>query len=271
MFPQKLVANDITNGLNVLIVGNCIPEIKESRFLNKLYTTSSQEVSGAININFNTFSGLSEKCRALQIDLVIVEKEKWILEGITDILRANLINIFAPTTKWTNLAISNSYARDLLKKYEINIPNIVTLPIDFPLIIRSDRIIKKVNSLDETVNFREKLSGMSDDVSENTHLEEYLDGEKFVITSIFDGKSLITIHDEKIDKTLLNEYSDKLKNMLISENAKSTGFINSEVIVKENKIFNVGFNFDFPTIKSELDILYIMWLAIYQKLDELEI
>ena len=271
MRQNKIVVNDITNGLNILIVGNCISKIKESKFLNKLYVTSPQETKGAINITFNTFSSLAEKCRALQIDLVVIEEEKWILEGISDILRANLINIFAPTTKWTNLAISNSFARSMTEKYNIEIPQIVTLPIDFPLIIRSDRIMKKVYNLEETIQFREILSNMSPEIHENTHLEEFIEGEKLVITSIFDGKFLLTLPTPKIDKALLTNYSKKLETMLITENAQFTGFINSEIIIRDDKIYNVGFNFNFPNFEFEPDILYVLWSAIYQKLGEISI
>ena len=50
---QQIVSNEISNGLNVLIVGNLIPKIAESKYLNKLYITSTEEYKGAINITFN--------------------------------------------------------------------------------------------------------------------------------------------------------------------------------------------------------------------------
>ena len=224
---QQIVSNEISNGLNVLIVGNLIPKIAESKYLNKLYITSSEEYKGAINITFNTFRELAQKCKALQIDIVVAENEKWILEGIGDVLKSNFINCIAPAIEWTNLKLSNEFARNLLEKYEISIPKLITLPVDFPLIVRSNRFVQKVNSLEELIKLRETISEKSQEMNENTHLEEFLEGEKLVLSGIFDGKTLISLPNDKIDRTVSEEYFKKLENLLIKENANFIGFINS--------------------------------------------
>ena len=59
--------------------------------------------------------------------------------------------------------------------------------------------------------------------------------------------------------------------MLKTENADFVGFINSEIIVFENKIYNIGFNFEFSKPNFDADFLYLLNSAIYQKLDEIEI
>ena len=59
--------------------------------------------------------------------------------------------------------------------------------------------------------------------------------------------------------------------MLKTEKADFVGFINSEVIIFDNIIYNIGFNFDFSKPNSEIDFLYILNSAIYQKLNEIEI
>ena len=72
--------------LNVLIVSTnksrYAGQIKNSKYLNKMYVTSEEEVEGTVRLRFNTFRELAQKCRTLQIDVVLVEEEKWVLEGI---------------------------------------------------------------------------------------------------------------------------------------------------------------------------------------------
>ena len=99
--------------LNVLVVGEgrTLPLLGQSKFLNKLYLASNREFSGAISINFNTFRELAVKCKALKIDIVIVEDEKLIQQGITDVLRKNLVN----GVSYSNL--SNTFTASPPKPY----------------------------------------------------------------------------------------------------------------------------------------------------------
>ena len=85
--------------LNVLIISSkkskYIEQIKHSKYLNKLYITSDEEISGAISLHFNTFKELAQKCRTLQVDIVLIEEEKWVLEGIANVMKQNFVNCFA--------------------------------------------------------------------------------------------------------------------------------------------------------------------------------
>ena len=72
------------------------------------------------------------------------------------------------------------------------------------------------------------------------------------MTSIFDGKHLITFSDKEIAEDLIKEYNSKLQNMFLAENSNFIGYINSEVILKEQALFNIGFNLNFPVIKEDL-------------------
>ena len=74
-----------------------------------------------------------------------------------------------------------------------------------------------------------------------------------------------------ISEKLLKNYSQKLEKMLQDEKAEFVGFINSEVVLYKDILYNTGFNFTFQKLSSETDILYLLWSAIYQKLDEIEI
>ncbi len=267
--------------LNVLIVSShkskYLEQIKSSKYLNKLYVTSQEEVEDTIQLTFNTFKELAQKCRTLEIDIVLAEEEKWILEGISNVMKQNHINCFAATSDWTNLSLSQNFARKMLGKYGINLPPIITLPLEFPVLVKGDGILKKANSMQEIISIKEKIYKTSGEISKNIFLEECLKGEKNKIISLFDGKHLLTFPHEKISAILLKEYSDKLEKMLLNEKANFIGFINSELIEENGILYNTGFSFGFYMPNLELfqttcpkDILYICLSAIYQKLNEIE-
>ena len=268
--------------LNVLIVSieksKYLEQILGSKYLNKLYVTSEEEVEGAIQLKFNTFKELAQKCRTLQIDIVLVEEEKWVLEGITTIMKQYYINCFAAASNVTKLGLSHNYARKLLEEYEINVPPVITLPLEFPVLVKGDGILKKAYSMQEIISIKEKVYNTSGEISKGIFLEKYLNGIKYKVISLFDGKHLLTFPHEGVNKRLLNNYSKRLEKMLIEERLKFTGFINSEVVEENGILYNTGFSFDFTMPDFDMwqssypkDILYVCLSAIYQKLDEVQL
>jgi phosphoribosylamine-glycine ligase len=260
--------------LNILVVADNTVEylfyIKNSKFLNKLFVTYKTDEDGVFSIDFNTFQGLAEKCKALQIDIVLVNDEKWILQGIGDVMKKNHINCFAPTSFWTNLELSNEFSRSLLEKYSIKLPRKITLPVEFPVIVKTDGETKIANSIQETIQIQNTFSEASPDVAKTLFIEEFIEGEKVSLTSLFDGKNLATFNNEQIPRELIVDYSKKLKEMLYKEGKSFIGFINSDFILRGNILYNTGFSFKFDMPNTKLDLLYILQLAIYQKLDELK-
>ena len=266
--------------LNVLLLGRgkYIEQIKDSKYLNKLYIVSDDEIDGAISIKFNTFKELAKKCRALEVDVVLVEEEKWVLEGIANVMRQNFVNCFAATSDWTDLKLSHAYASKKLAEYGINIPPKINLPLEFPVIVKGDGVLKKAYSMQEIVSIKEDVYKVSGEVAKNLFIEKYINGEKHKVISVFDGKHLLTFPHKEIDSTLLKEYSNKLEKMLLEEKAKFMGFINSEIVEEDGVLYNTGFSFEFimPDFDicqttSPKDILYICLSAIYQKLNEIEV
>ena len=267
--------------LNVLIVSTeqskYIEQIKGSKYLNKLYVTSEEEIPDTLRLRFNTFKELAQKCRTLQIDIVLVEEEKWILEGIANVMKQYFVNCFAVTTKWAELGLSHNYARKMLSEYKINIPPIINLPVEFPVLVKGDGILKIANSMQEIISIKEKIYNTSGEVAKNVFLEKYLKGNKYKIISIYDGKHLLTFPHRNIRKDLLDDYSIKLEKMLIDGKADFTGFINSELIEENGILYNTGFSFEFMLPDFEAcdmtcpkDIFYICLSTIYQKLNEIE-
>ncbi len=257
--------------VNVLIVGNGanVALFKQSKFLNKLYVTSENEIKGTLRIMFNTFAELAEKCKALQIDLVIVEEEKWVLQGISDVLRKNHINCFSASSKWTNLKLFPDFAYKILNKYEILTPPIIKLPVEYPVILKTRGIIKKANSMQDVINIKSEIYNTSPDLAQNIFLEKYLHGEKHKVISLFDKKTLVTFPQKFFPEKSVNEYTEKLKKMLINENADFVGFINSELLEENGMLYNTGFSFEFIPPDIDKDIIFILLSAVYQKLNEI--
>ena len=239
--------------------------IKKSKYLNKLYTTGVLE--GAVEIKFNTFHELAKKCRALKIDIVIVENEKWILQGIADVLRKNLVNCLGITSRVNRLILSNSYARELLEKYNIFCPKKLPYPIKYPVYVKADGYCKAGNSLEEIINIRKNIASKSEEIAKTTYIEEYIEGTHCHLISLFDGKNLLSF----TQNPELLKYSAKLQTLLNGEKFEFIGFLTSKLIICENKIFNVGFSSDISLPESDFDFIYLLNSAIYQKLNEIKI
>ena len=102
-------------------------------------------------------------------------------------------------------------------------------------------------------------------IADSIYLEEYIDGENFNLISLFDGKNLLSFTNDK----LIIEYSEKLKEMLISENIQFIGFLTSKLIIKDRMVYNTGFSADLSDINLNIDFIYLLNSAIYQKLNEI--
>ena len=232
--------------LNVLFIGNksssALKFLFDSKYLNKLYTNF--EAENAVCIRFNTFKELAIKCRSLKIDVVFVEDEKFIFQGIADVLRTNYVNCIALTSNWSKLVLSESYARKMLDKYKILAPKILSYPSIYPLMVKTDGFCQKANSLAEVLQIKEFVSQNLPQVEDRVHLEEFLVGREYILNSFFDGKNLIT-HNSQLTSGLVNDYNNQLKAMFIQEKANFIGYINSRVIYSNGMLYNIGFNFDF--------------------------
>ena len=252
--------------LNVLIAGDgeLSPLVQKSKFLKKLYITS--EVDGAISIKFNTFVELAKKCKALQIDVVLVENEKWILQGIADVLRKSFVNCIAPNALMAERLIDSLLSRQFLLKYNINIPQKLTYPNKFPMLVRGKGFKYKANSIEEVLQIKDLINqNYSSEIASTAFLEDFIEGEVLNVTSFFDGKTLKTFSN---DNQIL-EYSKLLEKALVQENANFIGFFNSRLIKNDNTLYNTGFGLNYAKTEFEKDFLYILYCGIYQKLNEL--
>ena len=196
-------------------------------------------------------------------------KRKMDSTGNCRCFKQNYINCIACNAKWAELNLHNSFARSLLEKHNINIPAKIVLPVEYPVVVKADGITKKANSMQEIVDIKQEIFDKSAEIGKTTYLEEFVDGNSYNAVSLYDGNNLITFPQKNISEPILTDYNKKLEKMLRIENADFVGFINSKIIIAENKIYNTGFSFEFIQPNTDADFLYLLNSAIYQKLDEI--
>ncbi len=264
--------------MNILIIGtkaaekNLIELCLKSKMIDHLYTASKEPVDGVPYVEFLDYEDLVYKAKALQIDLILLADKTLIEEGLVEIFKKNLLNVVSVNRKWFNLESSRLIAKQLISHYSINNPEIVKAPMAFPIVIKTDRqmIAKIANSMQELVKIKEELAGQT------TFLEEYLNGEVYYLACLWDGKSLVAF-DESFDLTevqadRLSLYKTKLNFLLSDEKADFIGFFTTKLIWAKNDwhvldfIMHTDNNVNSTLIKK--DFLYLLNLALYQKLNE---
>lgn len=263
--------------MNILIIGNCskyfIDYLKQSKLLNKLYVVANSVEIDLPKIDFLTIDELVQKCKYLQIDIAINNDKKFIEDGTVDYLKSRYINVISPNRKWFNLEKSRLIAKQLLNHYSINVPERILAPKAFPLVLRTDSIVasKIVNSMNELVEFMGKYK------TEETFLEEYLEGKMFSLLTLWDGQSACQFTSlnalTEVQRDRLDILQTKFKFLLSDEKADFIGFFTTKLIWAKNDWYVLDFNM---CIEEQLvmemldqDLLYLLQLAIYQRIDNI--
>ena len=263
--------------MNVIIIGNCSEEfvnlIKKSKLLDKLYIINNDFNKNLPSVKYRTLEELAQKLKLLQADVVIVTDKEFILTGGVEYLKANFINTISPNQKWFNLEKSRLIAKQLLTHYSISVPKTILAPKKFPLLIKSDSHLfcEIVNSMDELVEKMQTNRG------EKSFLEEFLDGKKYFLLTLWDGKSAyyyINVDDlNEVQRERLSFLQTKFNFLLSDEKADFIGFFNIKLIWAQNDWqvldFEMCFNDSLVVNYVKEDFLYLIHLVIYQKIDDI--
>lgn len=259
--------------MNILIIGKLhntlLNAVCESKMLDRIYTATLEPLEDIPNIEFESFEDLAYKAKALKIDIAITADKELIQAGIADELKKNLVNIFAVNKKWANLEISRLVAKELAAHYSINVPEVYKAPLSFPVIIKTDKPKETfiASSMADLVNRMETLGG------EKTFLEEYLQGEVFELTSLWDGKNILSFplgNLTEVQQDRLELYKTKLNFMLSDEKADFMGFFTSKLLWAKNDWYLLEYKMGIDeNCKFYGDFLYILNSALYQKLNEI--
>lgn len=267
--------------MNILILGTGIVEQKlinlclKSKHLDHIYTASKEPLKAIPNIEYENYEELISKAKSLQIDIVLVASKFLIQEGIVELFKRNLLNIISVNQKWLNLETSRLIAKQLINYYSINHPLAIKAPVTFPVVIKTNtpNTTKIANTMQELVTIREELG------TKTVFLEEYLKGDIYYLLSLWDGKNLLNFPLSnsltEVQEDRLELYKTKLQFMLSDEQANFIGFFTTKLIWAKNDwhILEYTMHLDEkPDLeKIQSDFLYILNLALYQKLNELNL
>ena len=265
--------------MNILIINTGVIEQKliklclQSKMLHKIYTASSEPLEDIPNIEYSDWEDLVRKAKSLQIDIALVADKDLIKEGFVDYCKKKYLNVISANQKWFNLESSRLIAKQLLNYYSINTPEIIKVPITFPVVIKTDKreVTKVAYSMNDLVEIREEMT------HKNSFLEEYLQGDVVYLLSLWDGKNLIhfnpnySMSEVQIDR--LDLLKTKINFMYSDEKPDFIGFFITKIIWAKNDWYVLDFTmhldetFDLNLLKQ--DFIYLLNAVIYQKLEEI--
>lgn len=166
-----------------------------------------QDFATLINIDENNFDRLIEFAKEEQIDLTLVGPEVPLINGIVNRFQDEGLAIFGPTKEAALLEGSKSFAKEIMKKYNIPTAEYETftsyeeakqyiLEKGAPIVIKADGLAAG-KGVTVALNLDEALSSVYEmleankfgEASAQVVIEEFLDGEEFSLMAFVDGKN----------------------------------------------------------------------------------
>jgi phosphoribosylamine---glycine ligase len=212
--------------MNVLIIGNGGREhalawaIAKSPLLHQLYIAPGNPGTAESGINvgldISDFEEIARFCEASNIHLVVVGPEQPLVDGITDYLEDEGIQVFGPSKNASQLEGSKSFAKAIMEEYNIPTAPCVTFSRHewsqaeeyiyqyekYPLVLKADGLAagKGVFVCENRHEALVALTMMNNDVNLSSAsyrivIEEFLSGEEVSVFAICDGEtSRIIMH-----------------------------------------------------------------------------
>ncbi|MDO8549962.1 MAG: phosphoribosylamine--glycine ligase [Ignavibacteria bacterium] len=203
--------------MRVLLIGSGGREhalalkISKSSLLDKLFimpgNPGTKQVGENIKINLSYSDKILQFCKDEKIDLVVIGPEQPLVDGLGDYLRSAGFKVFGPSQKAAQIEAHKSFAKHLMKKYNIPTADFIEFNSDeyenavsylkkskYPLVIKADGLaagkgVLICNNYDEAEKslkemFMDKVFGTS---GEKIVIEEFMEGEEASILAITDG------------------------------------------------------------------------------------
>ncbi|OGU57277.1 MAG: phosphoribosylamine--glycine ligase [Ignavibacteria bacterium RIFOXYB2_FULL_35_12] len=189
----------------------------DSDQLEKLYilpgNAGTARLGENVNLDINDNSSVLQFCKNRNIKLVVIGPEKPLVNGLSDLLRNNSIKVFGPSSTAARIESEKSYAKKLMKKYNIPTADFVEYSSDeysnaigylksttYPKVIKANGLaagkgVIICNSKEEAEKtlidiFKNKIFGKSGD---KIVIEEFLVGDEASIFAITDGEKFETL------------------------------------------------------------------------------
>lgn len=209
--------------MNVAIIGSGGREhalalsISKSNLLDRLFclpgNPGTNKIATNIQIGINEFEKILHFCKENKIDLVVIGPEQPLVDGLSDYLRDENINVFGPSSYAAKIESSKSFAKSLMNKLSVPTAsyrefnsNEFNSAIDylndckFPVVIKADGLaagkgVIICEKLDDAINTIKEFSvdKIFGEAGQKYLIEEFMSGEEASIFAITDGENFITL------------------------------------------------------------------------------
>jgi phosphoribosylamine---glycine ligase len=218
--------------MRVLLIGSGGREhalaikISKSSLLDKLFilpgNPGTKQVGENVKINPSDHEKILQFCKQEAIDLTIIGPEQPLVDGLADYLRNEEFKVFGPGKNAAEIEAHKSFAKQLMKKYNIPTSGFVEFRSDeydnadsylkgtkYPCVIKADGLaagkgVLICKSFDEAEKgikeiFLDKVFGSSGD---KVIIEEFMEGEEASIFAITDGNDFICLPSSQDHKRI---------------------------------------------------------------------
>lgn len=218
--------------MNILLIGSGGREhaiayaLKKNKSVNLVVSPGNpgiEQIAAVSNLDIKNHSEVVRFCRDNYIDLVVIGPEQPIADGLSDALRNEQINVFAPSKVAAKLETSKEYAKQFMKKYSIPTAEFRTfdksqmqLAIDYvqnhslPVVIKADGLaagkgVVVATTTEEAIGaIKDMFSGSFGSAGERIVIEEFMEGEEASVFAITDGEDYVTLAPARDHKRALD-------------------------------------------------------------------
>jgi len=291
--------------INVLILGSNAKEhaiadnFLKSKLLNKLYLADCNDGFSYLgeNINYLDYDDLAKIILEKNINLVVVNNEEYLSNGLIDIIKKYNINTIGADKKTAKIESSKYFAKKLMQKYEIKTASCKKITNKKDInefikyfknpIIKADGItfgkgIFESEDIEKTKRELYKfLDGKYLKASKTTLIEQKLSGYRATLYTFWDGentlhfplcqnykKSLLGFHCAGVgaicplmldenNEKKLDKYKEKINALLKEEKITTPFILCSELIVCNDDIYTLDFHTIFQDPDTQVLLNYI--------------
>ncbi|MFH1459908.1 MAG: phosphoribosylamine--glycine ligase [Candidatus Omnitrophota bacterium] len=219
--------------MRILVVGSggrehaLVWKIAQSKRVNKIFCAPGNgginELAKNIDIKADDIEGLLKFVKKENIDLTVVGPEIPLALGITDVFRAQGLNIFGPTKAASQLESSKIFAKNIMKRYGVPTADFQVFSVpeealeyvrdaNRPLVIKANGLCAGkgvyvcTNLAEQEKAIKEILEECVFGASGRTlMIEEMLTGEEASIIVISDGENILRLASSQDHKRIFDK------------------------------------------------------------------